>query len=376
MANDLNNLVRSGAISLYDFDFGIKLPLKKIILVLTTACNMACKYCFEKENVCRSAMMTHTVIKNSVEYLMQHAKDNDVEIEFFGGEPLLVPDLIEYSVIYAKKRAEIFGKNVRFFMTTNGTKLTKKMADYLSVHNFTVQVSIDGTKDGHNANRIFSNGSQSYNSARRGLEYLQKRRVSCNVFTVVTRDLLTNDCKWFKHIGDISCDNFNFCFVGCRDNKIFPSENQILHCLSHYEQYLKHSTDNYRNKRHSVLPALNYQKFLENNLKRISGCGAGTEYILILPDGTINLCHRTSAYTKYNINDMPPPSDVWHEYARTPESPVCKDCWAKYLCGGGCTYNSRIFCSDPKPAWWECEKKKLEIETAIKVVYNDCIAKQ
>lgn len=377
--HEISSLINKHLLSKDECDTSIMPNFRRLIVLLTTACNLRCKYCFERHQKQQQHLtMTRQTARHCIEYLINHSPEKVVELHFFGGEPLLNFPLIKYFVKLGNKLANKCDKSIRYLIVTNGTIITDESAKFFSNSDFRVQISIDGHQKAHDANRLFPNGAGSYDKICRNIRHLNGNNVNYSVLSVASKQLLKTKDNWFQNIKSISKGNYDFCFVADKRATIRPNKIEIRRCLNDYKKYLRVNTGNYKIKDHGIISVTKNQKAILNGYRYYYGCGAASEELTIMPNGDINICQRLSGVTSHNIRENIPPKKLWSTYAhsayaRSVKDKTCNHCWAKYLCGGGCRHTSNLFTNNKKPVWWECAKKKLEIETAIKVLYNNMV---
>ncbi len=355
---EILNLVSNRVLSKEDQKVTAKPALKTLILAITDACNLRCKYCFERGVCSKKSVMSKQIAEKSIQYLMEHSPYNSVHVRFFGGEPLLNIKLIKYAVNFGRVLAIKHKKEISFSIVTNGTLITEEIADFFKQNCINVQVSIDGCKESHDANRVFPDGAGSFDVISKSIEKLKERGLGFYALTVAGKHVLRTGSSWLSEIDSLSNGNFDFVFVADKRGSIKPNAKELRKGLNFYKKYLSSNSD---------LPAVT--KVL-NNIKKgykcCYGCNAGLAELVVTPSGDINFCERLTGNTQHNIAENISPDKLWQNYSKSVNDSGCKECWAKYLCGGGCAHTSMLFTKAKRPVWWECEKKKLEIEAAIR----------
>ncbi|MDR0752147.1 MAG: thioether cross-link-forming SCIFF peptide maturase [Christensenellaceae bacterium] len=325
--------------------------IKALCLNICHDCNMRCAYCFADGGTYHSeiAYMTADIGFAAVDFLIANSKTRkNLEIDFFGGEPLLNFDTVKEIVSYAKKRANDNNKQFSFTLTTNCIRLDKATAEYLNKEMSNVVLSIDGRPDVHNSVRrsICDNGT--YEEIVKNALYFKNIRGDLNYYV---RGTFTS-----KNL-DFSKDVVKLHDLGFDAISVEPVVLNTNHPLSIKQEHLEQIEKEYE------LLAENYLSmrcagenftFFHFNVdhksgpcidKRLTGCGAGTEYLAVSPSGYIYPCHQFVGKADYimgHVNDKTFNDAVRDTFssATVLTKPHCSSCPAKYHCSGGCFANS------------------------------------
>jgi uncharacterized protein len=315
-------------------------------------CNLRCAYCFASTGDFQGGreLMPLEVAKAAVDFLIRASKHRrQLEIDFFGGEPLLNWDVVRETVLYAKQEAEKHGKVFRFTITTNGLGLNQEIEDFINEHMYNVVLSLDGRKE--------VNDHLRYTVGRRGSVYdtvvpkyqrLVQGRGSKSYYVRGT---------FTAHNLDFSADVAHLSDLGFEQISVEPvvtseaeewalGEEHVPRILEEYERL----ADLYLERRDSGQP-FNFFHFnveLKKGpclYKRLSGCGAGYEYLAVTPKGELFPCHQFVGQEDYVLgsvwegitnHDLP----LQFKDAHVLNNPICRECWAKYYCSGGCPKNN------------------------------------
>ena len=351
--------------------------IKALCLHVAHTCNLNCSYCFASQGKYHGerAIMSYEVGKQALDFLMDHSGSRrNLEVDFFGGEPLMNWDVVKQLVRYARSVEKERGKNFRFTLTTNGVQIDDDVIDFCNKEMSNVVLSLDGRKEINDRTRVDYAGNGSYDrivpkfqklvAARGNKDYYMR-----GTFTHANPDF-TNDVF---HMADLGFTELSMEPVVCAPGdpaELTPEDLEIVK-----EQYEILAKDMLRRKKEGK-PITFYHYMLDLTegpciYKRISGCGSGTEYMAVTPWGDLYPCHQFVGEEKYKLGD------VWNgvtntglreefrscnAYART----ECADCWAKLYCSGGCAANAMHATGSIRGVYEPgCELFRKRIECAI-----------
>lgn len=359
------------------FDYSIT---KALCLNVVDFCNMKCDYCFVNMNIPSQKfnIMNETVAFKSIDFLVKKSKNiKNLEVDFFGGEPLLAFELIKKIIFYSKK---FTNKNFRFTITTNGILLNKKIIKYLNENIDNIIISLDGRKNVNDVIRKHKNENikSTYDiivPKFQELIYLRKKLKKDyfirGTFTVKNLDF-SND---FKHLIDLGFHNISLEPILSKNTKLSIKNENIDKILSEYEKICDLIIDNNDKKinfYHYIFDIYNSPCIL----KRIKGCGAGFEYLCIETNGDIYPCHQLTNNKVFKLGNIKNKFDKKIKYidkfhqSNVLNNSVCKLCWAKYYCGGGCiSSNYNINNNFDIPYKLNCILLKKRIEYSIYINY-------
>ncbi|MFD3156422.1 thioether cross-link-forming SCIFF peptide maturase [Haloimpatiens sp. FM7330] len=352
--------------------------IKALCLNVTHACNLRCKYCFADEGKYHgnSQIMSVEVGKKALEFVVKHSGPRkNIEVDLFGGEPLLAFDNIKEIVKYGRKLEKEHNKTIRFTMTTNCTLLNDEMMDYLNENMVNIVLSIDGRKCVNDKVRIKPDGSGSYDDILPNIKKMVEKRDKSKLHYV--RGTFT------RQNTDFFNDVMHLANLGFKEISVEPVVLPDEHALSLRKEDLPTIFNQYDKlydemvKRYKTDDEFNFYHFNINLnggpcvYKRISGCGAGHEYIAVTPTGDIYPCHQFvgnkdfkmgTIYSDKIDEDM---AKMFHK-AHIYNKPKCKECWARFYCSGGCQANNYNFNKDiHEPYELGCIMQKKRIECAI-----------
>lgn len=352
--------------------------IKAICLNVIHGCNLRCKYCFadEGEYHGHSGVMSVETAKKAIDYVIKRSGPRkNIEIDLFGGEPTLIMDNIKEIIQYARDNEKKWNKNIRFTMTTNATLLTPDMMDYMDKEMGNIILSLDGRKEVNDNVRIKPDNSGSYDDIVPNIKEMIKRRTKGKTYYI--RGTFTRDNIDFYE------DVMAMINEGFRELSIEPVVLEDNHPLSLREEDLPQIFENYDKLYYEMKKRKqdgDEFKFYHFNIdldggpcvyKRISGCGAGFEYVAITPQGEVYPCHQFVGKEEYKLGDIYEDtfnSDLAKKFkkAHIYNKPKCKDCWARFYCSGGCQANNVNFNRDMKiPYEIGCKMQKKRIECAI-----------
>ena len=358
--------------------------IKALCLHVAHTCNLNCEYCFASQGKYHGerALMSFEVGKRALDFLIENSGTRrNLEVDFFGGEPLMNWDVVKELVSYARVQEKIHNKNFRFTLTTNGILVDDDVIDFCNKEMSNVVLSLDGRKEVHDRLRKDYQGRGSYDIIVPKFQEFVKRREGKSyymrgTFTHNNVDF-TND---IFHMADLGFTELSMEPVVCSpDDASALTESDLPILFEQYEILAKEMIN--RKKTGNGFTFYHYMLDLTNGpciYKRISGCGSGTEYMAVTPTGDLYPCHQFVGDTKYllgNLWDGVTNKDIQNEfklcnaYARK----ECDDCWAKLYCSGGCAANS-YHASGKITGIYEygCElfKKRIECAVMIQVAEN------
>ncbi len=355
--------------------------IKALCLHICHDCNLRCKYCFAKDGTYNTERdyMSYNVGKNAIDLLIANSGSREnLEVDFFGGEPLMNLQVVKDIVKYATEQAKIFKKKFAFTMTTNCVLLNDDNIKWLNEVMDNIVLSIDGRKEVHDAVRLTPNGKSAYN-------------------TILKNSLAVKDARGDKKYyvrGTFTADNLDFAsdILELNDQGfdqisiepvVLPDESPMAlkecHIPSIVAEYEKLATEYIERRNNKSGKWFNFFHFmidLEHGPcpnKRLTGCGAGTEYLAVTPTGDIYPCHQFVGIDGFKLGDVFSGvirQDIREDFANVNvlNKKHCEDCFAKYYCGGGCVANAYNFTQNLSGQYkigCELTKKRLELSLAI-----------
>ncbi|MBE6956725.1 MAG: thioether cross-link-forming SCIFF peptide maturase [Ruminococcaceae bacterium] len=351
--------------------------VKALCLHVAHTCNLNCSYCFASQGKYHGqrALMSFEVGKQALDFLMDNSGTrHNLEVDFFGGEPLMNWDVVKQLVAYARSVEKERGKNFRFTLTTNGVLIDDDVIEFANREMSNVVLSLDGRKEIHDATRVDFAGNGSYERivpkfqqlvASRGGKGYYMRGTFTHQNPDFTKDVL--------HMADLGFTELSMePVVAAPDDPMALTPADIEVVKDQYEILAKEMLR--REEEGRPLTFYHYMIDLTEGpcvYKRISGCGSGTEYMAVTPWGDLYPCHQFVGEEEYKLGDVwnGVTNDALREEFRACNAyarPECKDCWAKLYCSGGCAANAYHASGSIRGIYEPgCELFRKRIECAI-----------
>lgn len=354
-------------------------PIKAMCLHVSHDCNLRCKYCFASTGDFGGdrKLMPLETSKKAIDFLLENSgQRRNLEVDFFGGEPLMNFDVVKQTVSYARQKEKLFNKNFRFTMTTNGVLLSDDKIDYLNKEMDNIVLSLDGRREVNDNMRPKISGMGSYDSILPKFIKLVNGRGSKDYYVRGTFTKYNIDfAKDVLHMNECGFDQLSVEPVVCDSNEDYAITKDDLPKI--FEQYQLLAEQIIEKKKNGS--NINFFHFMIDLnqgpcvIKRIKGCGCGNEYIAVTPDGDIYPCHQFVGMDEWkmgNVEDKIINRDIKNKFVKTTilDKQKCKDCWAKFYCSGGCNANNLQYAGDLlTPHELSCEMEKKRIECAIMI---------
>ena len=351
--------------------------IKALCLHVAHTCNLNCSYCFASQGKYQGdrAVMSFEVGKQAFDFLIANSGTRrNLEVDFFGGEPLMNWDVVKQLVAYARSVEKKYNKNFRFTLTTNGLLIDDEVIDFLNKEMSNVVLSLDGRKEVHDLFRKDYAGNGSYDKIIPKFKRLVESRGGKNYYM---RGTFTHNNVDFTedifHMADLGFTELSMEPVVCApDDPCALTDEDLPKLFEQYEILAKEMLK--RKKEGRPFTFYHYMIDLKNGpciYKRITGCGSGTEYMAVTPWGELFPCHQFVGDPKYSLGN------IWdgvknkecqdefrscNAYARE----ECRDCWAKLYCSGGCAANAYHATGSIGGIYkYGCELFKKRIECAV-----------
>ena len=325
--------------------------IKALCLHVAHTCNLNCSYCLASQGKFHGerGLMSFDVGKRALDFLVEHSGSRrNLEVDFFGGEPLMNWQVVKDLVKYARSIEKGAGKNFRFTLTTNGVLIDDDVIDFANKEMSNVVLSLDGRKEVHDRFRVDYNGRGSWEDivpkfqklvkARGGRQYYMR-----GTFTHHNPDFLED----IKTMLDLGFTELSMEPVVCapEDPSALTAEDRAI-VMEQYEKLAALMLE--RRRAGKPFTFYHYMIDLEGGpciYKRVSGCGSGTEYMAVTPWGDLYPCHQFVGDEKYRLGDVfggVTNTGVQEEFreCNVYSRPECRDCWAKLYCSGGCAANA------------------------------------
>ena len=358
-------------------DMMVSAPIKSMCLHVAHDCNLRCKYCFASTGDFGEGrkLLDADTGKKAIDFLLKHSKGRrNLELDFFGGEPLMAMDTVKKTVEYARSIEEEHDKCFRFTITTNGVLLNDENIEYINREMSNAVLSIDGRKEVNDDLRPTVNGKGSYDVIVPKFQKLIEGRGTKDyylrgTFTRFHQDF-AEDVKALASIGrNISVEPV----VGKEEDPYALQEADLPALKAEYERLAEYLRDH---------PETNFFHFNVDLaqgpcvIKRLRGCGAGCEYVAITPEGDIYPCHQFVGNEDYKLGSLYDGTFDQELSGRFAGLNIytreeCRDCWARFYCSGGCSASNLLVNGDikkPHRVGCELERKRLECAIALRAI--------
>ena len=355
--------------------------VKALCLHVAHDCNLKCRYCFAEEGEYhgKRSLMSAEVGKKAIDFIIANSgKRRNLEVDFFGGEPLMNFDVVKEIVEYGREQEKLHDKNFRFTITTNGILLDDEKQKYINENMHNVVLSLDGRKEVNDYMRPRAGGQGSYDII---VPKFQKLAESRNQTDYYLRGTFThNNLDFSKDVFHIADD------LGFKQVSVEPvvaeatesyaiTEDDLDTIFEEYEKlaeqlYIRHKTGE---------KDFNFFHFMVDLTggpciaKRLSGCGSGTEYLAVTPEGDLYPCHQFVGQEEYKIGSVYNGIEntaIREEFSNCNvyTKPDCKKCWAKFYCSGGCMANACHYAGNIMGTYEiGCKLQRKRIECAIMI---------
>ncbi|MBQ8905921.1 MAG: thioether cross-link-forming SCIFF peptide maturase [Ruminococcus sp.] len=357
--------------------FAVASPVKAMCLHIAHDCNLRCAYCFASTGDFgegRKLMLEETA-KKAIDFLIARSGDRvNLEVDFFGGEPLMNFDVVKETVKYARSLEKQHNKNFRFTITTNGVLLDDAKMEFINAEMSNVVLSIDGRKEVNDRVRKRVDGSGCYDKIMPAFKKLVDARGDKEYYVRGT---------FTKYNLDFSEDVFSLYEQGFDQISVEPvvcdasapyalTERELSTIFAEYENLAERILEN--EKKGGKFNFFHFMLDLDQGpcaIKRLRGCGCGNEYVAITPDGDIYPCHQFVGIPEYKMGNLDEGSfneEMKSEFASAHvySKPTCRECWARFYCSGGCNANNYQYAGDIHNAHkFSCELEKKRLECAI-----------
>ena len=359
--------------------------VKALCLHIAHDCNLACKYCFAEEGEYhgRRALMSFEVGKKALDFLVANSGNRvNLEVDFFGGEPLMNWDVVKQLVAYGRSLEKPNNKKFRFTLTTNGVLLNDEVMEFVNKEMSNVVLSLDGRKEVNDRMRPFRTGKGSYDLIVPKFQKLAESRNQTNYYIrgTFTRNNLdfSEDVKHFADLGfkQMSIEPV----VGPEEDPYSIREQDLPQIMEEYDKLALEYIDRYKKGN-----GFNFFHFMIDLTqgpwvyKRLSGCGSGTEYLAVTPWGDFYPCHQfvgNEDFLMGNVDEGITKPEIVKEFGNCNvySKEKCKNCFAKFYCSGGCAANSYNFhgtINDAYDIGCEMQRKRVECSIMIKAALAD-----
>lgn len=375
-----NEILYSKESDFVNFDYNKENIIKAMCLHVAHDCNLKCKYCFASQGNFKGerSMMSLETGKKALEFLAKSSGNRrNLEVDFFGGEPLMNFQVVKDLVAYGRELEKTYHKNFRFTITTNGVLLDEDKMGFINENMENIVLSLDGRKPVNDEMRLTVSGDGSYDVILPKIKQMVELRGDKDYYV---RGTFTNKNT------DFGKDALEFHHNGFKKISIEPvvapdemdyalRAEHIEEVLREYEDFSKQYIKLKRND-----PEFSFFHFMIDLdqgpcvIKRSVGCGAGSEYIAVTPEGEIYPCHQFVGEKKFLLGEIESGinnADIRERFknANVYTKKECRECWARFYCSGGCHANAFYAHGDIlKPYEIGCEMEKKRIECALSIM--------
>ncbi len=355
--------------------------VKALCLHIAHDCNLKCKYCFAEEGEYHGhrSLMSSKVGKAAIDFLIKASgKRRNLEVDFFGGEPLMNFGVVKEIVEYGREQEKLYNKNFRFTITTNGILLDDDVIDYINKNMHNVVISLDGRKEINDMMRPRAGGQGSYDVIVPKFQKLAESRHQMDYYIrgTFTRNNL-DFSKDVLHMADLGFKQISVEPVVGEDTTDYAIREEDIPAVC--EEYERLAAELYERHKKGGKDDFNFFHFnidLTGGpcvVKRLVGCGSGTEYLSVTPEGELFPCHQfvgLEGFGMGNVFDGLSNPELREKFSKCNvyAKDECKKCWARFYCSGGCAANAYQLSGDIlKPYGIGCELQRKRIECAIMI---------
>ena len=359
--------------------------VKALCLHIAHDCNLACRYCFAEEGEYhgRRALMSYETGKQALDFLIANSGSRrNLEVDFFGGEPLMNWDVVKQLVAYGREQEKLHDKHFRFTLTTNGVLLNDEIMEFANKEMDNVVLSIDGRKEVHDRMRPFRKGAGSYDLIVPKFQKFAESRHQDKYYVRGTYTHFNTDfSKDVLHLADLGFKQISVEPVVAQPTDEYALKDSDLPVL--FDEYDRLAAEMV--KRNKAGNGFNFFHFMIDLnggpcvAKRLSGCGSGTEYLAVTPWGDLYPCHQFVGQDDFlmgNVDDGIVKPEIADDFrsCNVYSKDKCRNCFAKFYCSGGCMANSYNFhgtIDDSYDLSCDMERKRVECAIMIKAALAD-----
>lgn len=353
--------------------------VKALCLHVAHDCNLRCAYCFAEggEYHGHRALMSEEVGKAALDFLLKNSGSRkNLEVDFFGGEPLMNFDVVKKLVQYGREQEKLYGKTFRFTITTNGVLLDEEKQQFINEHMHNMVLSLDGRKEVNDRMRPKAGGQGSYDAIVPKFIHAAESRNQTDYYVRGTYTRYNLDFyEDVIHLADLGFQQISVEPVVADASEPYALREEDLPVL--YEQYEKLAKELYRRKKEGK--DFNFFHFNIDLTggpcvyKRLAGCGSGTEYLAVSPEGDLYPCHQFVGMDEFKMGTVTEGvtnTEKREEFLKCNvyAKEACKNCWCKFFCSGGCAANAYQFSGSLlTPYEIGCDLQRKRVECAIMI---------
>jgi len=363
-------------------EMSVKAPIKAMCLHVSHDCNLRCKYCFAETGDFGTGrkIMTPETGKKAIDFLIEKSSGRqNLELDFFGGEPLMAWDTVKATVDYARSIEKEHGKNFRFTITTNGMLLDDEKIEYINREMSNCVLSLDGRKEVNDNIRVTPNNKGCYDIIMPKYKKLVEGRVNPGRTDYYVRGTFTKfNLDFVEDVLHIAGEGFDQLSVepvtAPEDVDYAITEKDLPVIFKGYDRLYDIMAEEVEKTGRKPFNFFHYMIDLQQGpcaIKRLRGCGCGNEYVAVTPDGEVYPCHQFVGIDEWkmgSIYDGVIDQDIANYFAKTHiySKEGCSECWARFYCSGGCNATSFIYDGDVrKPNKLQCELMRKRVECGI-----------
>ena len=363
-------------------EMSVKAPIKAMCLHVSHDCNLRCKYCFAETGDFGTGrkIMTPETGRKAIDFLIEKsAGRQNLELDFFGGEPLMAWETVKATVDYARSVEKEHGKNFRFTITTNGMLLDDEKIEYINREMSNCVLSLDGRKEVNDNIRLTPNNKGCYDIIVPKYKKLVEGRTNAGRTDYYVRGTFTKHNLDFVedvlHIASLGFDQLSVEPVTAPEEMDYAiTEKDLPVIFAGYDRLYDIMAAEVEKTGRKPFNFFHYMIDLQQGpcaIKRLRGCGCGNEYVAVTPDGDVYPCHQFVGIDQWKmgtIYDGVIDQDIANYFAKTHiySKEGCSECWARFYCSGGCNATSFIYDGDVrKPNRLQCELMRKRIECGI-----------
>lgn len=360
-------------------------PVKSMCLNVAHDCNLRCEYCFAAKGDFGQGrcLMSFDVAKAAIDFLIARSgRRRNLEVDFFGGEPLMNLDVVKQTVAYARSIEKAHGKNFRFTLTTNGLLLNEDSMEFINREMSNVVLSLDGRREINDALRVTAGGRGSYDVIVPKYQALLQGRGNREYYVRGTFTKLNPDfTEDVLHLYRLGFKNLSMEPVVLDEALPWAITGEDLPAI--FAEYERLALEILKLKQAGE-PITFFHFMLDLTggpcaVKRLRGCSCGNEYVAVTPEGDIYPCHQFVGMKEWKMGNLTEGTfdeekQRFFSTAHIYNKPECQSCWAKFFCSGGCNANNEQFAGNvmnPYPISCALEKKRLECAVMMQAALAD-----
>lgn len=369
-------------------DTMVKSPVKSMCLNVAHDCNLRCEYCFAQTGDFggERCIMPPEIGKKAIDFLIERSANREnIELDFFGGEPLMAWDTVVQTVDYARSVEKRHGKNFRFTITTNGVLLDDEKIDYINREMSNVVLSLDGRREVTDRIRHTINGKSAYDVIVPKFQKLVEKRGDKDFYVRATFTKYNLDfTEDVLHMRDLGFEQLSAEPVVTDEKEPYALTMEDLpRIFEEYDRLCKVMAERRKDPAARKFNFFHFMIDLDQGpcaIKRLRGCGCGNDYVAVDPHGNIFPCHQFVGIDRWkmgNLIDGTFNDEIKTYFAKTHlySKQGCADCWAKFYCSGGCNANSFIYEGDcRKPHALSCELMRKRLECALALAVDRAVS--